>query len=77
MFLMAVGICSLLFCTYIKIKIRCAKKVKEQMTGCFKNFDKNGCGKQRFVFLFRFFPASVLHGKEKVSFTNAPLDLLM
>jgi len=24
------------FCTYITIKIRCTKKVKEQMTGCFQ-----------------------------------------
>jgi len=53
------------------------KKVKGKWRDVSKTVKKNGCGKQRFVFLFRFFPASVLHGTEKASFTNAPLNLLM
>jgi hypothetical protein len=30
-----------------------------------------------FCFSVRFFPASVLHGKEKASYRNAPLDLFL
>jgi len=75
-FLTAVGICSLLFCTAIKIKTRCTKKVKEQMAGCFqKLLPKKWLWQAAFCFSVRFFPASVLHGKEKASCTNAPLSL--